>query len=793
MKLVRIIIRRDWPAISLSPSGLAVMTLFLGLSGYVFASQVSISQQATLRYLFETLGHILVLVTPLITMRLLAEELSSGTFEILATAPVRDSEIVIGKFLAGWKTFFFWSLPMLAYLGALSLFGSPDWRAAFAGFIGLQLMAGMLIAMGLFFSSLTSSQILAAMGAVLGGIAFSLSDMAARNTHGVLREALQFMDIQSHLGTFRRGILDTRSIVFFVGTAIMMLYLTVRSVESRRWKFGVAPGTQRAGWRNPRLTYGLLGVSGLLAFHLVIVRASGRLWTGWSWAELVLAFGLAATPLMLNKPVVRRYLARWRFGVVGTVILNTALVMAVWGLVMFLGSRHFHRVDMTADLRHVLSEQTINMLSSLDRQVEVFVLEDEPQDLFSQIKDLLDEYAARSSRVIVRRIDPLRQPGEVESLQRRFNLPSRPKAELIVASGGNIRRIPARAMFRVPIYETRGQMHAGSARFDGEAELTGVLLTMLHDEPGRVVFMSGHGERDPGSTDAMGFSTASQRLQQNGWRVNRQVIVPGAMARFPQDAKVVVVAAPIRRLSDENLVALHEFLDRGGGVFIMLEPHTDTGLEPLLNAWNIRLGNDIVVDLTDYSGDADPTSLYVSRFDETAAMGKAMAGLAVVMPTARRIAVAHQGRVADVVVRNFMHTSGNSWAVYSEPAERMRVDASRDRRGPISLGAMCERYVERRDPGAPPIRGRMLVMGDADFAGNRYVDMAGNMDLFLNGIDWLAGRHGVLGARPREAGERQLTMTGAQVQLLFWISVGGIPAVALLIGLMALRARRMAA
>lgn len=793
MRTVRVIIRRDWLSISLSASGLAVMTLFLMLSGYMFASQIAVAQQATLRHLFETVGHLCLLVAPLITMRLLAEELHNGTFEVLVTAPLRDWEIVLGKFLAGWKTFFFWSLPMLAYPVTLAVFGSPDWGVTLAGYLGVQLLAGMLVALGLLLSSLTSSQILAAMGAILGGLALSLSGLAAGHAHGHLRSVLQFLDMQEHLATFRRGILDTRAILFFAGTAVLLLYLSARSIESRRWRFGAVPGSAPPAWRHRKAAWAMLVAAALLGFDLVVVRASGRLWTGWRWAELFLVLGLLAVPLLLNRERVRQYLIRRRFAVVGTVILNTALALAVWGLVMFLSARHYSRLDLTADRRHALSEQTLGLLASLQERVEIFVIEDEPKDLFQQVADLLDEYASRNTGLIVRRIDPVRQPGEIDSLQRRFNLPSRPEAELLVAVRDGLRRIPARAMLTMPVYERHGDMRMAAPRFDGEAELTGALLTMLHAEPGHVVFLSGHGERDPGRTGPQGLSSAARRLRQNGWNIGRYVVSPGVLARFPEEVTVVVVAAPLRRLSDENLTALRAFLDRGGGVFFMLEPHVETGLEPLLEPWNIRLGADTVVDLTDYSGDADPTSLYVSRFDSTAALGKAMSGLAVVMPGARRVAVAHQGRRPDVTVRTFMHTSGNGWAVYASPAERLRVDPSRDRRGPISLGVMCERYRERREPGLPPVRGRMLVIGDVDFACNQYADMAGNMDLFLNGVDWLAGRQGVLGVRPRSLEERRLTMTRVQIQMLFWIAVGGIPGGALLAGLAALRKLRMQA
>ncbi|NCC51673.1 MAG: hypothetical protein EOM20_10700 [Spartobacteria bacterium] len=793
MNQIRTIMKRDWPAIILVPSGLTIMTIFLALAGYLFASQVAVTQQATLRYLFRSLGLLCVLVAPLITMRLLAEELHNGTFEVLATAPLRDRDIVLGKFLAGWKCFTLWTLPMFGYLLALEIVGAPDWGAALAGYIGLQLLAALLIAIGLFCSSLTSSQILAAMAAILVGLALSLSSGAAHHARGAMRGVLLFLDTQSHLGVFRRGVLDTRSIFFFVGTTAMFLYLTIRSIESRRWKFGVVPGALTVAWRHRTLACALFALAGLLLLHLVFVRASGRLWTAWQWAELTVLFALALVPLALNRKSIAQFLQRRRYAVVVTVLLNSLLVLAVWGLLMFLASRHYYRKDLTADNRHVLSAQTVALLKTLETPLEIYIIEDEPADLFQQINDLADEYAAHNKLIVVNRIDPNRQPAYIEKLQRRFNLPAEPKGELIIAYRDDFRRIPARAMVTIPFAELRGRVVRGAPRFDGEAELTGVLLNMLHTDPGRVVFLAGHGERDPWQTGPQGLSAVAERLRKSGWTVDRRVISPGRLATFADDAKVVVVAGPRRSLSDENRAALGQFLDRGGGVLLMLEPHQENGLEALIEPWNVRIGRDIVVDLSDYAGQADPTSLYVSRFEETAAVGKAMSGLAVVMPTARRISVTRQNLRPEVTVRNFMHTSGSGWAVYAEPHERFSINPERDRRGPISLGAMCERYQELREPGREPLRGRLLVLGDADFAVNQYVDMAGNLDLFLNGVDWLADRQGVLGARPKAVGAPTLTMTRAHIQLLFWVSVVVIPAGALLIGVSALRKRRKAA
>ena len=120
----------------------------------------------------------------------------------------------------------------------------------------------------------------------------------------------------------------------------------------------------------------------------------------------------------------------------------------------------------------------------------------------------------------------------------------------------------------------------------------------------------------------------------------------------------------------------------------------------------------------------------------------------------------------------------------------MRVDRNRDKRGPISLGVAFERSEPSREPGRDALQGRIVAIGDSDFLSNKYVDMAGNLNLALNCVEWLAGRQDLIAVRPKVVESRVLSLTAARAQVVFWVSVLGVPGAVVLVGLAAMRRRR---
>jgi ABC-2 type transport system permease protein len=203
--------------------------------GWFYASTIFLINLAILRDMFEYAGIIFLFVIPAMTMRLLAEERKSGTIELLSTKPLHDWEVVLGKFLAAWAFVGITILPTLVYYITISFLGEIDHGPVIGGYIGLLLMTGVYVALGLLASSLTENQIVAFML----GLFFCLVLFFIDKTLFVLPDfatgVLQFLSVYYHFANIARGVIDTRDIIYFISVLGFSLYLTVVSLERRKW------------------------------------------------------------------------------------------------------------------------------------------------------------------------------------------------------------------------------------------------------------------------------------------------------------------------------------------------------------------------------------------------------------------------------------------------------------------------------------------------------------------------------------------------------------------------------
>jgi ABC-2 type transport system permease protein len=236
------ILRRELGAFLYSPLAYVIMTFFLVFMGYMFYMYISFAGMAQLdASLDAVLGNVLTLLifcAPLLTMRLMAEERKSGTIEILMTAPVSDTEIVLGKFLATLIFFAILIAPTLVYVVMLATFSfaAPDYGAIAGGYFGIFLVSAMYFALGLFVSSLTRNQISAAIVTFVLFVLIWLAGYGAeRMPSGFWRDLLMYMQVMKYYESFGKGIVDTRAVIYFASLTLFPLFLTVRSLESRRW------------------------------------------------------------------------------------------------------------------------------------------------------------------------------------------------------------------------------------------------------------------------------------------------------------------------------------------------------------------------------------------------------------------------------------------------------------------------------------------------------------------------------------------------------------------------------
>ncbi len=193
-------------------------------------------QQMIFRPLFGTLAIVFLFLVPLVTMRLLAEEKRSGTAELLFTYPLTDGAVILGKFLAALLVYLILLALTLVYPLALAPLARLDWGAILAGYLGLILLGGACLSLGLFASSLTENQIIAAVLAFALLLLFWLIGWQQELGAGGWSALFGGLSLLEHFENLARGVLDTRDIVFYLSFIYFFLFLTQRQLESRRWR-----------------------------------------------------------------------------------------------------------------------------------------------------------------------------------------------------------------------------------------------------------------------------------------------------------------------------------------------------------------------------------------------------------------------------------------------------------------------------------------------------------------------------------------------------------------------------
>lgn len=230
------IFQREINAYFLSPIAYVIIAVFMVFSGYFFSIMLGITQETTLRYSLAYTQFILSILTPVITMRLLAEENKTGTMEPLMTAPVTDFEVVFGKFLAAWALYNIMIAPTAFYIIFLIWVGSPDYGAIVTSYIGLILMGGLFISVGMLVSAVTKNQIVAAVIGIVALLILLVIGLASAGNEGWLYSTLRYIGTYDHWETFTKGILDTRDIIYYFSFSALLIFIVVRIVESRRWR-----------------------------------------------------------------------------------------------------------------------------------------------------------------------------------------------------------------------------------------------------------------------------------------------------------------------------------------------------------------------------------------------------------------------------------------------------------------------------------------------------------------------------------------------------------------------------
>lgn len=509
---------------------------------------------------------------------------------------------------------------------------------------------------------------------------------------------------------------------------------------------------------------GIIGWIGTaLVFGAVAIRFMRPEWMQYgqymTWAGLVF---ILIYMLGQWRDVVSFYGTRQaRYGTVS--IVGILVAIGIFVAANYLGVRQTKRWDLTENQAYSLSDQTVRILQNLDEPVRVTVFAQEVGDFsFDRYRSQLETYQYESDQLQVEYVDVDRQPGRAKEAE--------------ITQYGTV----------VLTHKGREQRISGATNLE-EQTVTNALIKLVSGAEQKIYFTQGHGERDTTNSDRMrGYDAVSRELTNGNFAV-----APLPLAQqtdVPNDATVVVIAGPTTDFLPAEIDALKRYLAKGGKLLALVDPPQSgsdyPNLRAFLREWSIELGDDVVVDASGvgqlFGGDASvPVVVSYPAHPITEGFRVMTA-----FPYARSVRAAEGGTHTP---QSILETSARSWAetdLKALASGQVELNEGADRQGPVSLGqAVTAAATEppspalagNQSPDAPKPETRLVAIGDSDFAGNNALGIAGNLDLFLNSVNWLAQQEDLIAIRPREATDRRLTLNADQLTRVMLLSLFVIP------------------
>jgi ABC-2 type transport system permease protein len=233
MSALAVLFRKELHATFTSPIAYAVATVFLLVTGYTFSLTLFFTKVANLTYIFHQMYVLLILLVPVITMRAFAEERRADTLELLLTSPVREVWIVVAKFLASLVLVAGLLAASSLYAVILGLYGEPDWAPIYGGYLALLLLGSLLVSVGLFTSSMTENQVVAATCALGAGLMLWFADAASYMLPAPLDMVAINLSLIGHFTTFVSGSLFLSDAGYYLTLSLLSLFLATRVVMDR--------------------------------------------------------------------------------------------------------------------------------------------------------------------------------------------------------------------------------------------------------------------------------------------------------------------------------------------------------------------------------------------------------------------------------------------------------------------------------------------------------------------------------------------------------------------------------
>ena len=456
----------------------------------------------------------------------------------------------------------------------------------------------------------------------------------------------------------------------------------------------------------------------------------------------------------------------------GTSALAILLVAGILVFVVLLGNRYSLRWDLTRNQSHSLSGVSHTLVKEVVKPLTLIVFAPEGNPERQRARELLELYTRQNPRITLQFVDPDRDPMRAEAAGYR--------------RAGNV----------LLEYEGRKQL----AETPDEEAVSEALRRVLQKEHKNIFFLAGHGERT-GPRERRGYQVAQKALKNEGYVLGELNLL--REAEVPKDAAVVIVAGPEKDLLANEVDALKKYLERGGRLFLLLDPFHDAGLKVFLAGYGINLDDGMIFEINQLTQDRAILAPIVTKYPpHRITQGFTLFTL---FPFARPLFLNKEIKTATLLP--LVETSPSSWEKIGkdwqkdwQQEKKPLYDPKTDKKGPFTIAALAEPISAKKSenpekkPDSPDQKtaapekpqekspAYLAVFGDADFAADEFFNQVGNGDLFLNTLNFLAAEEKQIIIRKGGEKLEPLLLTSWKVFAVFLVSVILLPLAMLIAG-----------
>lgn len=422
--------------------------------------------------------------------------------------------------------------------------------------------------------------------------------------------------------------------------------------------------------------------------------------------------------------------------------LNTTflIVLMAGSLIManYFGIQHNKRLDLTGERLYSLSPLTLKILEELTETITITAFTGLGYTEKERIKDLLDTYQMASDKVHVRYIDPDQNP--------------------LLAKTYEVKQ------YGITVVE-RGSKRVKVTELE-EEDITNAIIKVVRKGEKLIYFLTGHGEGAIEEKERSDFSDAAQVLEGMGYQVKELALFK--TGTIPSDCSVLIIPSPPRRIDSRELKAIEDYLEAGGSAFFMLDPGESPELKEFLSSWKVDVGDNIVFDASSKLYGVDFSKVVASDYSLAHPVTKNFK-LPTMFPGIRTVSPRDEGR-KNLKILPLVWSSQKSWAETNlSENEIPRYEEGKDKKGPVSLAVGISPFDmdTRKDLKEG---NRMVVVGDSSFLTNAFIRSFGNLDFFLNIINWLVQEEHLISIRP-QAIKRGFELDIRKWQLTFYPTI----------------------